>query len=268
MNEFTGRTAVVTGAAKGIGAAVAARLAADGANVIGCDVDADGLRAHVDGLRGDGASAVALVGDVSESATAAAAVELAEREFGGASILVNAAGIQRYGTVETTDDALWDQVLAVNVKSVFLFAKHFVPLMRAAGGGAVVNVSSVQAFVTQANVVAYTASKGAINALTRAIAVDHAHEGIRCNVVCPGSVDTPMLRWAADLFADGRDPAEVLAEWGGAHPLGRAAKAEEVADVCAYLASPRSSFVTGTEVRVDGGMSISSGVTIPAEGSN
>src|SRR5690606_32057234 len=199
--EFAGRTAVVTGAAKGIGAAVAARLAGAGAAIVACDVDADALTEHAERLRADGARVAEVVGDVSSAATAERAAQVAREEFGGAEILVNAAGIQRYGTVETTDEATWNEVLAVNVTSIFLFAKHLVPLMRQAGGGSIVNVSSVQAFVTQTDVVAYAASKGAINALTRAIAVDHAHEQIRCNAVCPGSVDTPMLRASAQRFA-------------------------------------------------------------------
>jgi NAD(P)-dependent dehydrogenase (short-subunit alcohol dehydrogenase family) len=262
-SEFAGRTAIVTGAAHGIGAAVAERLARSGAGLVACDVDGDGLDEQADRLRGHGGPMVTVVGDVADPVTATRAAAVAEREFAGAQVLVNAAGIQRYGTVETTDEAVWDEVQSVNVKSVFLFAKHAIPLLRAAGGGAIVNVSSVQAFRTQTGVAAYTASKGAINALTRAIAVDHAHERIRCNVVCPGSVDTPMLRWAAGLFADGGDVSDVLSRWGGAHPLGRAATPEEVAEACAFLAGHRSSFVTGTEICVDGGLTAASGVALP-----
>lgn len=266
MPEFAGRTAVVTGAAKGIGAAVATRLATAGAAVVACDVDGDALREHADRLRAGAARVVEVVGDVSRAPTAEEAARRAGTEFGGAQILVNAAGIQRYGTVETTDESVWNQVLAVNVTSIFLFAKHLVPLMRAAGGGSIVNVSSVQAFVTQTDVVAYAASKGAINALTRAIAVDHAHEQIRCNAVCPGSVDTPMLRASAERFAGDRRPDDLLGEWGRSHPLGRMARPEEVAEVCAFLAGPRSSFVTGTEMRVDGGLTAAVGVVLPGEG--
>ncbi|MHA6617718.1 SDR family NAD(P)-dependent oxidoreductase [Pseudonocardia sp. DLS-67] len=265
MPEFAGQTAVVTGAAKGIGGAVAARLASAGAAVVACDVDGDALREHAGQLRAGGARVTEVVGDVSRADTAARAARAARDGFGGARILVNAAGIQRYGTVESTDERVWNEVLAVNVTSIFLFAKHLVPLMRAAGGGSIVNVSSVQAFVAQTDVVAYAASKGAINALTRAIAVDHAHEQIRCNVVCPGSVDTPMLRASAARFAGDREPADVLGDWGRAHPLGRMADPGEVAEACAFLAGARSSFVTGSEMRVDGGLTAAAGVALPTD---
>ncbi len=157
--------------------------------------------------------------------------------------------------------SVWDEVLDVNVRGMFLAVKHAVPLMRRSGGGAVINVASAQATATQRNVVAYTASKGAIVAMTRAMAVDHAPDGIRVNSVSPGSVDTPMLRAAArDVSAE--DPDAVIAQWGSLHPLGRVGDPAEIADVIVFLASPLSSFVTGADLRVDGG--VLAGVALPA----
>ena len=184
--------------------------------------------------------------------------------FGGVDILVNSAGIQRYGTAIDTDEELWDRVMAVNVKSMFLTAKHVVPEMRKRGGGAIVNVSSVQAFIALGNSLAYVTSKGAINSLTRALALDHAADNIRVNVVCPGSVDTPMLRWAADLFRGDRGEDELVAEWGRMHPMGRVATADEVGSVIAFLAGPGASFVTGTAIPVDGGLLNTVAVSVPA----
>jgi NAD(P)-dependent dehydrogenase (short-subunit alcohol dehydrogenase family) len=137
--------------------------------------------------------------------------------------------------------------------------------MRAGGGGAIVNISSAQAIASQRNVVAYTASKGAIVAMTRAMAVDHAADGIRVNCVCPGSVDTPMLR-AAARDVDPDDPDRVIADWAALHPLGRVAEAGQIADVVLFLASRLSSFVTGAELRADGG--VLAGVALAAPGSD
>jgi len=145
-------------------------------------------------------------------------------------------------------------VLGVNLTGAYLSAHHAVPHLLAAGGGAVVTVSSVQAFVAQRDVAAYAVSKSGLVALTRSIALDFADRGVRANTVCPGSVDTPMLRWAADLFRGDASVEETVARWGATHPLGRVAPPAEVAEVIAFLASDRSSFVTGSEYRVDGGL--------------
>ncbi len=162
-----------------------------------------------------------------------------------------------------TEEEVWDEVLDVNLKGIYLASRYAIPKMRERGGGAIVNLSSVQAFASQKGVAAYTASKGAINALTRAMALDHAEENIRVNAVCPASVDTPMLRWSADLFKGEKSVEETVKGWGKMHPLGRVATVEEVAEVIAFLASERASFVSGGEYKVDGGMLAALGVTLP-----
>ncbi|WP_020495527.1 SDR family NAD(P)-dependent oxidoreductase [Sciscionella marina] len=243
QGEFAGSVALVTGGSAGIGAAAVRRLLEGGAQVAYCGTETAEL---------PGASGTVL--DVADPAAVADWVTACAERFGGIDILVNSAGIQRYGTAEHTSDALWDEVFGVNVKGIFHACRAVLPHLRARGGGAIVNVSSVQAFVAQTNAAAYCASKGAINAFTKAMAVDHAHEGIRVNAVCPGSVHTPMLRWAVGLTADGRDTGELLGELGAAHPLGRVAEPEEVAELIAFLAGPRASFITGSEHRVDGGL--------------
>ncbi|HEY3879859.1 MAG TPA: SDR family oxidoreductase [Trebonia sp.] len=256
-----GAVCVVMGGSTGIGLAAAWALARHGSAVELAANDADGVHSAVSALRAEGYDAGGTVLD-------AARPEQIERFFAGVdarhgrlTALVNSAGVQRYGTAETTPVAVWDEVLNVNVRAMFLAAKHAVPLIRRGGGGAIVNVASAQATASQRNVVAYTASKGAIVAMTRAMAVDHAPDGIRVNSVSPGSVDTPMLRAAArDVSAD--DPEAVIAGWGAQHPIGRVGTPAEIADAIVFLASPMSSFVTGADLRVDGG--VLAGVALPA----
>jgi len=253
-NEFDGKVAVVTGGSLGIGRAVVERLASGGAAVVYCGIDEGGVATTETELRAKDLDVTGVTADVTDAGEMRGLVRLAVEMHGGLDTVVTCAGIQRYGTVEDTTEELWDEVLDVNLKGVFLACKAAVPELRRRGGGTIVTMSSVQAFASQDRVAAYTASKSAINGLTRAMALDHAPDGIRVNVVCPGSVDTPMLRWAADLFRGETDQEDQVAEWGRAHPLGRVARAEEVAEVVAFLAGPRSSFITGAEHRVDGGL--------------
>jgi NAD(P)-dependent dehydrogenase (short-subunit alcohol dehydrogenase family) len=263
MAEFSGKVAIVAGGALGIGRAAARKLAAEGASVVICSDREEQAESTVTELRGERLEVRGLRADVTSSADMKGLVGFAAETYGGVDVLVNSAGVQRYGTVVETEEDVWDEVLDVNLKGIYLASKHAVPEMRKRGGGAIVNLSSVQAFASQKGVAAYTASKGGINALTRAMALDHAEENIRVNAVCPASVDTPMLRWSANLFKGGKSVEETLADWGKMHPVGRVARAEEVAEIIAFLASPRASFVTGGDYKVDGGMLAALGVRLP-----
>jgi NAD(P)-dependent dehydrogenase (short-subunit alcohol dehydrogenase family) len=261
----TGRVALVTGGSSGIGYAAAAALLEQGLNVMICGLDADQVATATGTLTPRSASVAGRAADVTDEMQVAELIAATVAEFGGIDVLVTAAGIQRYGSAAETSAQLWDLVLDVNVKGAFLAVKHAIPELRRRGGGAIVIVSSVQAFMTQTSVAAYSTSKGALNALTRSVAVDEARHGIRANAVCPASVDTPMLRAAAREFSDGTPAGEqhLVESWGRMHPLGRVARASEVGDVIAFLASDRASFVTGISVPVDGGLLAAAAVVLP-----
>ncbi len=263
--DFQGRVAVVTGGSTGIGRATVERLARAGARVVFCSNDAASLDSALRELRGLG-DVEAKFADVARADEMAALMRHTTERFGGIDLLANCAGIQRYGTVEDTEEAVWDEVLAVNLKGCYLASRHAIPEMRKRGGGSIVHVSSVQALACQANVAAYAASKGGLNALTRSMALDFAADRIRVNAVCPGSVDTPMLRASARRFGGGRAVDDVVREWGTSHPLGkgygRVCSAAEVAEVIAFLLSERASFVTGAEIKVEGGLLARLGVEL------
>lgn len=263
--EHDGRVAMVTGGSQGIGRGVAMELARQGSAVIVHGQTQD-LAAET---RDSGGRAAAVWGPIEDARTSRAATELAIAQYGRLDTLVTSAGIQRYGDVASTSDEAWDEVFNVNVKGVFLAARFALPHLRQSPAGSVVIVASVQATATQNQVAAYTASKGALLALTRAMAVDEAVHGVRVNSVSPGSVDTPMLRTsAAALFGDGSEQSaeRILANWGTAHPLGRIAKPSEIGEAISFLTSPRASFVTGADIRVDGGLLARIAAPLPDKG--
>lgn len=252
--RFQDKVAVITGAAKGIGLATMKAFIHEGAAVVGMDIDGATLHEEVAAINSAGGKAHAVVGDVSVAADAQRAAAEAVRVFGGIDFLCNVAGLQTYGSVVEMDEDLWDRTLNINLKSIYLMSKYCIPEIARRGGGAVVNMASTQGLASQARVSAYAASKGGAIAMTHSMAQDHAAQNIRVNSVCPGSVDTPLLRFSARNHDPNRDPEEVLKEWGKSHPIGRVARAEEVAAVYVFLCSDESSFITGTEIVVDGGL--------------
>jgi NAD(P)-dependent dehydrogenase (short-subunit alcohol dehydrogenase family) len=234
-----GRIAIVTGAASGMGAATARLLAEAGAKVLGADI-----MSH---------PAIALVGDVADSAFCDAAVANAVALHGRLDIVVNAAGVIVRADAPATDDAAWTRQMRVNVDGTFFMCRAAIRQMRRQGSGVIVNFGSIWGSAGAKGHVAYAAAKGAVHNLTRSLALDHAREGIRVNAVCPGEVDTPMLRGAGRAVP--LTDAQLAEMADRVVPNGRLAQPEEIGRVVVFLCTDAASYMTGALVPVDGGWS-------------
>jgi len=242
MGRLDGKVALISGGARGQGATEAKLFAREGAQVVLGDIrDEEGKQVEAE-IRASGGEATYMHLDVTSDADWGEAVGTAINRYGKLDILVNNAGIVIWKRLEETSEAEWDHIMAVNAKGVFLGTKHAIPAMRRAGGGSIVNISSTAGLRGSPGLAAYIATKGAVRLLTKATAIEHVKDNIRCNSVHPGGVDTPMVQDAPD------DPARQ-----GRTPMGRRAAPEEIAYGVLYLASDESSFMTGSEMVIDGG---------------
>ncbi|HEX4012219.1 MAG TPA: SDR family oxidoreductase [Solirubrobacteraceae bacterium] len=245
------KTVVVTGAARGIGRAIAERLAAAGAHTLCADVDAGELDLVVAAIGEAGGSAEAHRCDVSKPDDVEALIAAAENR-GGPHALVSNAAIQYERTIEDTPPEDWDRVMDINLKGAYLCARAAIPRMRRLGGGSIVNMASVNGFWVEPQLAAYCTAKGGVINLTRAIALDFGKDGIRCNCICPGYIDTGM---AQRYFEVQDDPEAARVEAGKLHALKRIGRPEEIAAMALFLCSDESSFCTAQPFIVDGGLS-------------
>lgn len=242
MGRLEGLVAVITGAGSGIGLATADAMVREGARVAALDVKPPASRAGL----------LVVTADVSDQASCDAAVSHASAEFGAVDILVNNAGIGATGTVEENGDEEWHRVFDVNVLGMVRMMRAALPDLRRSSHAAVVNLASIVSTTGLPRRACYGASKGAVLALTMAMACDHVGEGIRVNCVCPGTVDTP---WVGRLLAASEDPEAERAALVARQPVGRLGSAEEIAAAIVYLASPDAGYVTGAALAIDGGTS-------------
>jgi NAD(P)-dependent dehydrogenase (short-subunit alcohol dehydrogenase family) len=247
--NFKNKTVVVTGSGSGIGRATALCFAKEGANVIVADIDLHAALDTSELIKGIGGKAVAFKSDVSDPASVQELVAFTIKTFSGVHAIVNNAAIQVNKTAEDTSFEEWNRQLAVNLGGVFLCSKYFLPHLRETKGS-IVNMSSVNGFFVEPTCAGYCATKAAIIGLTKAMAIDHGHEGVRVNCICPGYIDAGL---AEGYFQAQPDPARARVEAGKLHALWRIGKPEEVGRVAVFLASEDASFVTGASIVVDGG---------------
>ncbi len=254
MGTFSSKVVIVTGGALGIGGATSLEFAREGAHVVVADVNVAAGQAILAKIDDTGNRGRFVEADVSKAANCERVVKEAVATFGGVDVLFNNVGIQppaSYANVEGTSEEMWDRILDVNLKSYFLMSKYAIPELRRRGGGVIVNTASVQGLQSMKGVPAYAASKGGVLSLTRQMALDYADDNIRVLAVCPGTIDTEMVRASAAM--EGGDVEATLRRYGRSHPLGRIGTGQDIANVVLFLASDKASFMTGEYVCVDGG---------------
>jgi NAD(P)-dependent dehydrogenase (short-subunit alcohol dehydrogenase family) len=249
VTRLKGKVAIVTGGGSGIGRAIALALAREGGKVAVFGRRREPLDVVVSEIARGGAEAIAVNGDVIHEPRKA--VDEAEKAFGRVNVLVNNAGLLSVSTVENITEDEWDRVVATNLKGPFLMSRAVLPAMRRAGGGSIVNIGSVLGLVAMRDRAAYCASKGGVTLLTKAMALDHAHEEIRVNCICPAIVETDLIR---DLFSKTEEGRQARDARMAGLPLGRFGQPADIAELAVFLASDESSWMTGTVIPVDGGL--------------
>ncbi|MBI4219925.1 MAG: glucose 1-dehydrogenase [Chloroflexi bacterium] len=254
MGTFSGKVVIVTGAAMGMGRDTAIEFGREGAAVAVADINVDAGKKTARDVESAGGRGLFVAADVAKAADCKRVVDETVRACGGIDILFNNVGIQpleSYRNVEETTEEQWDRIIGVNLKSRFLMSKYAIPEMRKRGGGVIINNASVQGLQSMRRVPAYAASKGGDLSLTRQMALDYAAEKIRVVAICPGTIDTEMVRTAAR--AEGGDIAETIKRYGKSHPIGRIGTGRDIANMVLFLASDKASFITGSYFLVDGG---------------
>jgi len=254
VTRLAGKKAVITGGGTGIGQAIALAFAREGAQVVVAGRRVEKLQQTVHLLRQVGCKAMALQCDVTQAGDAERTIKAAEGHFGVVNVLVNNAGALSVSTVESISEREWDQVIDTNLKGPFLMSRAALPAMRRAGGGSIINIGSVLGIAAIRDRAAYCASKGGVTMLTKAMALDHAEDNIRVNCLCPSIVESDMTQ---NLFAETEAGREAREKRLATIPLGRFGKPDDIAGLAVFFASDESSWMTGTVIPVDGGVTAS-----------
>ncbi len=253
MSRLKNKVAIITGAGAGIGRASALRFASEGAQIAAVDLNPETVKAVSDEIRKSGGTAECHAVDVSRASDVSRLVAEVLQRFGRVDILFNNAGIVPHGKIHQISEQEWDRTMNVNVKSMYLLCREVVPVFQRQGGGVILNTASATALKMVPDRAAYTASKGAVVALTRTMALDYVKDNIRVNCLCPGTVDTPSLQERLTALGDHEKARE---QFIARQPMGRLGTAQEIAEAALYLVSDEAAFITGIAFPIDGGLSL------------